>query len=142
MLSISVNLYHILGANVLVTASLMDNINVIVYIFTGNLPFKATEDDLIKFLKLSPQTVVEIPVFRYNPRRKIGIAFVSVDVDCVEEVLKFNGEEMMERKLKVALAKNQSKPERWQQRKVPSRSAAVSVCIKICSNSDTTIKSK
>lgn len=95
--------------------------------YVGNLPFKATEDDLIKFLKLSPETIVEIPTFRHNPNRKVGIAFASVDVSCVEEVLKFNNEEMMGRKLKVALAKNQSKPERWQQQRIPSKSTAVSV---------------
>ena len=61
---------------------------------------------------------MEIPVFRYNPNRKIGFAFVTVDVALVEEVLKFNDEEMMGRKLKVALGKpkDQSKPDKWQKK--------------------------
>ena len=82
----------------------------------GNVPFAATDKDLIKFLKLPAQTEVEIPVFRYNPNRKIGFAFVTVDVSLVEEVLKFNNEEMMGRNLKVALGKpkDQSKPSKWQ----------------------------
>lgn len=95
-------------------------------VFIGNLPFKATEDDLINFLKLPPQTEVEIPTFRYNPRKKIGFAFVSVDPVSVTEVLKFDGEEMMARKLKVALAKNQGKPAKWE-RKVPVSKTTVSV---------------
>ena len=99
------------------------------------MPFKATEDDLIKFLKLSSDTVVEIPVFRRNPRRKIGIAFVNVDIGGVEDVLKFNDEEMMGRKLKISLAKNQSKLERWQPKKVSSRSGVsdgICTCVGVC----------
>ena len=73
---------------------------------------------MINFLKLPAQTEVEIPVFRHNPSRKIGFAFVTVDVALVEEVLKFNNEEMMGRKLKVTLAKpkDQSKPDKWQKK--------------------------
>ena len=96
------------------------------------MPFKATEDDLTKFLKLSSDAVVEIPVFRHNPRRKIGIAFVNVDIGGVEDVLKFNDEEMMGRKLKISMAKNQSKQERWQPKKVSSRSGVSDgVCISV-----------
>lgn len=79
----------------------------------GNFPFKATEKDLLKFLNLSLNTEVEIPVFRHNPGRKIGFAFVSVEPKDVQAVLEFNDEEMMGRKLRVALAKNQSKPDKW-----------------------------
>ena len=90
------------------------------YVSTGNVPFSATENDLIKFLKLPAQTEVEIPVFRHNPKRKIGFAFATVEVSLVKEVLKFNEEEMMGRKLKVALGKpkDQSKPEKWQRKPI------------------------
>jgi len=92
----------------------------------GNVPFTATDKDLIKFLKLPAQTEVEIPALKSNPNKKIGFAFVTVCVSQVEEVLKFNNEEMMGRKLKVALGKpkDQSKPGKWQ--KTPEK-AGVSV---------------
>ena len=96
----------------------------------GNLPFKATENDLVDFLKLSPQTEVEIPVFRQKPHRKIGFAFVTIEPDCVEDVLKYDSEEMMGRRLKIALAKNQSKSERWQKR-TPIKITVSGVCVKI-----------
>ena len=98
-------------------------------LYTGNLPFKAIESDLIDFLKLSPQTEVEIPVFWRKPHKKIGFAFVTVDPDCVEDVLKFNDEEMMGRRLKVALAKNQSKQDTWQ-KKTPSKTPVSAMYIK------------
>lgn len=98
----------------------------------GNLPFQATEDDLLNFLKLSPETEVEIPVFRQKPHRKIGFGFVTVDPDRVEEVLKYNSEEMMGRKLRVALAKNQSKPEKWQ-KMIPSKTAVSTMYIEVTS---------
>ena len=99
----------------------------------GNLPFKATESDLVNFLKLSPQTEVEIPVFRQRPHKKIGFAFVSVEPGCVEDVLKFNDGEMMGRKLKVALAKNQSKPQTWQ-KKIPSKNPVSIICTNTFTN--------
>jgi len=94
----------------------------------GNLPFKATASDLTDFLKLPADTEVEIPVFQRNPHKKIGIGFVNVDPAHVEEVLKFNNEEMMGRKLRIALAKakDQSKPDRWQ-KKTPPKAAPVSM---------------
>ena len=97
-------------------------------LYLGNLPFKATASDIVDFLKLTPETEVEIPVFQHNPRKKIGFGFVDVDPACVEEVLKFNNEEMMGRKLRVALAKakDQSKPDRWQ-KKTPAKATPVSM---------------
>ena len=93
------------------------------------MPFKATESDLLDFLKLSPQTEVEIPVFQRKPHKKIGFAFVSVDLTSVEDVLKFNDEEMMGRKLKIALAKNQSKQDTWQKR-APAKTPVSAMYIK------------
>ena len=58
----------------------------------GNLPFSATEAEILKFLGLSlKEASVELIANRGNPHRKLGFGFVTVPLEKVESSLERNG---------------------------------------------------
>lgn len=100
----------------------------------GNLPFTATEAEILKFLSLPDECPVEIVSDMFHPARRLGFGFVTVPTEKVEAVLTCNGGLLSGRRVKgednnphcqslalircfsVAVAKlSEQKPAKWQE---------------------------
>ncbi len=69
----------------------------------GNLPFSATEAEILEFLNVSKDAArctVEIVCAASRPFRKLGFGFVTVPTELVETVLECNGGTLSGRQIK------------------------------------------
>lgn len=78
-------------------------------IYVGNLPFKATEDEL-KAIFTPYGDVIDATIIRYREsKRSKGYAFIVMESeDATKAIAALNEEPFMERPLKITLAKERT----------------------------------
>ncbi len=69
--------------------------------YPGNLPYSASEDDILDFLHLTrEEAFIELIADREDPGRKLGFGFATVPAEKVDEVLGLDGATLKGRRIK------------------------------------------